>query len=135
MNYNLSDGDLIVLPSKVLPNLPQIVLSVTENSDVFNVENKKVEITIFSEKVGASSLPLSKKSPSSLKWCDLFLALAIPEKRHHEIFFDRIVHQRFLSHNMTTTTNNREKGLETLVEFSRGKRFPLDNLANTKHDL
>ena len=36
---------------------------------------------------------------------------------------------------MTTTTNNREKGLETLVDFSRGKRFPLDNLANIKHDL
>ena len=34
---------------------------------------------------------------------------------------------------MTTTSNNREKGLETLVDFSRGKRFPLYNLANTKN--
>ena len=35
---------------------------------------------------------------------------------------------------MTTTTNNREKGLETLVDFSRGKRFPLDKVLSITYN-
>ena len=41
--------EYILLKFRV-PDLTQIVLSITENLDMFNVEHTKVEITIFSEK-------------------------------------------------------------------------------------